>query len=92
MYIKINSNINYAEFFKLAREVKFFKSLKGKEYEVKNIEGSVMSFIRKSTEKQWSMDLEGVHRAYLELTDFKTENLDLMLIVGIRLPWVCCYI
>jgi hypothetical protein len=74
IYSKTNPNIKYSTFFRLVKEVKFFNSLTGKEYEVVNVEGSIMYFIRKSTTKKWAVDLEGVHKAYLALTDFKTEN------------------
>ncbi len=74
MYIKTNPNIKYLSFFNLAKEVKFFASLTGKEYEVIHIEGSKLSFVRISTNKPWKMDLNGVYQAYLELTDFKTIN------------------
>lgn len=74
MYKKINQDIKYTDFFELVKELQSFKSLTGKEYEVLGIDGTVMSFLRKSTQKKWSMDLHGVHKAYLELTDFKTKN------------------
>jgi hypothetical protein len=74
MYIKTNPNIKYLSFFNLAKEVKIFASLTGKEYEVIHIEGSQVNFIRKSTNTKWSMNLMKVHEAYLVLQDFKTEN------------------
>jgi len=58
----------------LIEPVTVFKGLRGQEYHVKNIEGSKMKFIRKSTGVEWPMDLEGVLRAYKELTDFRTVN------------------
>jgi len=51
-----------------------FKSLTGKEYDVKLLDADEMKFVRVSTGEKWSMNLKGVHQAYLELTDFKTAN------------------
>jgi len=73
-YSKINPEISYADFYRLASPVKHFNSLRGKNYEVQSIRNDIMTFIRKSSGEIWSMDLKGVHKAYIELTDFKTEN------------------
>jgi hypothetical protein len=63
------------EVFKaLLSSVKEFKSLTGKEYKVLDNDGSVMTFIRVSSGKKWEMNIEGVHRAYIKLKEFKTEN------------------
>ena len=74
MYKKINQDIKYSTFFELVKDIKSFRSLIGKEYEVISIDGGVMSFVRKATGRIWKMDLKGVHRAYFELNDFKTKN------------------
>lgn len=74
IYKKTNPSIGYVEFRKMIEPVTVFKGLRGQEYEIRNIEGSKMRFIRKSKGVEWSMDLEGVLRAYKELTDFKTIN------------------
>lgn len=73
-YTKTKPNISYVDFYKLASIVKHFTSLNGKEYVVESVEDDNMTFIRKSTKRKWSMNLKGVHQAYLELNDFKTEN------------------
>ncbi|MFI5452867.1 hypothetical protein ACHMWN_12000 [Pedobacter sp. UC225_61] len=74
MYTKTHPAISFAEFRALVIPLKGFKSLTGKEYAVLGIQENEMHFIRKSTNKKWSMNLESVHHAYLALTDFKTEN------------------
>lgn len=51
-----------------------FNSLEGYEYVVQKLEGCKMVFKRQSTEEIWDMDLRQVHKAYLELKDFKTVN------------------
>ena len=73
-YKKTQTAISYQDFFDLVSPLKTFKSLRGNPYEDLSVDGSVMSFIRKTTGQRWKMDLKGVHKAYLELTDFKTEN------------------
>lgn len=73
-YIKTKPTISYEEFYRIAKPIKHFKSLTGKEYEVKSLVGDVMKFLRVSTGEIWSMDLKGVHLAYTELTEFKTLN------------------
>lgn len=76
MYLKTNPKIKVENFLAMARSVKRFKSLTGKDYTVETIDGSKMRLIREATGKEWPMDLTGVHRAYLELTDFKTSNFE----------------
>ncbi|MDR6734911.1 hypothetical protein [Sphingobacterium sp. 2149] len=71
---KTNPTIAYEEFYYLVCSVDQFGSLTGKKYNVLSTENHVMSFLRVSTGKKWSMNLKEVHRAYLELTDFKTIN------------------
>ncbi|WP_333888583.1 hypothetical protein [Sphingobacterium siyangense] len=71
---KTNPTIAYEEFYDLTKSVEFFKSLTGKEYDVKSLDVDEMKFVRVSTGEKWSMNLKGVHQAYLELTDFKTVN------------------
>jgi len=71
---KTNPTIAYEEFYDLVRPVDQFGSLTGKKYNVLSAENHVMSFLRVSTGEKWSMNLKEVHRAYLELTDFKTVN------------------
>ena len=73
-YTKTNPKISYSQFYNMVLPIKKFQSLRGKEYEVQSIENYVMEFVRVSTGEKWSMNLKGVHQAYLELTDFKTEN------------------
>ncbi|WP_134089800.1 hypothetical protein [Olivibacter sp. XZL3] len=73
-YIKAKPTISYADFYKLAHPINFLRSLTGKEYEVLSINENMMAFKRKSTGKQWTMGLIGVHQAYLKLIDFKTAN------------------
>lgn len=73
-YTKTKPTITYLDFFKLASPVKAFKSLTGREYDVISVNNNLMTFVRKATGETWSMDLTGVHKAYLELTDFKTDN------------------
>ena len=74
IYKKAQPEISYPDFLNLTRSLNAFKSLRGKQYDVVAIEGSQISFIRKSSGEKWKMDLKGVHKAYLELTDFKTVN------------------
>ncbi|WP_286897633.1 MULTISPECIES: hypothetical protein [Sphingobacterium] len=71
---KTNPTIKYDKFYNLTKSVEFFKSLTGKEYGVKSLDANEMKFVRVSTGEKWSMNLKGVHQAYLELTDFKTVN------------------
>jgi len=73
-YTKTNPTIGYEEFYEIAKPVKHFKSLTGKEYDVQSVIGDEMKFLRVSTGEIWTMDLKGVHLAYCELTDFKTVN------------------
>ncbi|WP_149304898.1 hypothetical protein [Pareuzebyella sediminis] len=74
MYTKTKPEITFLEFLQLARPIVSFSSKTGKPYRITKLEGTILFFIRESTEKEWSMDLEGVHQAYLELEDFKTVN------------------
>lgn len=74
MYTKTKPNISFIEFMQLAGPLVSFNSLEGYEYVVKKLEGSTMYFIRTSTKKLWDIDLKQVHKAYLELKDFKTIN------------------
>lgn len=71
---KTNPSISYDEFFNLIKPITQFKSLKGNSYTVISIEDTIITFLRESTEKQWKMNLKDVHRAYLDITDFKTIN------------------
>lgn len=74
MYKKSNPEISYKEFIELVSPIKIFKSLRGHEYVVKNIQGDKLNFVRKSTGKKWNMDLIQALKAYKEITDFRTEN------------------
>lgn len=74
MYTKTQPTISFIEFIKMVSPVAAFNSIKGEEYIVKSIERGTMKFVRKQTGKEWEMDLKGVHKAYIELKDFKTEN------------------
>lgn len=76
MYKKSKPNISFIEFIQLVSPVAYFNSLEGNEYEVKKLQGSTMVFERKSTNEIWDMDLKEVHKAYLELKEFKTKNFD----------------
>ena len=60
----------------LAGPVVTFNSLEGNQYVVQKLEGSTLVFKRQSTKEIWDMDLKQVHKAYLELTDFKTKNFE----------------
>lgn len=73
-YTKTNPKISYTHFYNMVLPVTKFKSLTGKEYDVKSLDADKMKFVRVSTGEKWSMNLAGVHQAYLELTDFKTAN------------------
>ncbi|MGV8880378.1 MAG: hypothetical protein ACOH2A_15260 [Sphingobacteriaceae bacterium] len=73
-YKKTQPEISYPDFLNLTRSLKTFKSLRAKQYDIVAIEGSQISFIRKSSCEKWKMDLKGVHQAYIELMDFKTNN------------------
>lgn len=73
-YKKTQPAISYQDFYNLAKSSNSFKSLTGKFYDVISINDSTMNFVRKSSGEQWKMDLKGVHRAYLDLNDFKTAN------------------
>ncbi|MCK0190453.1 hypothetical protein [Arenibacter sp. F20364] len=76
MYTKTKPNISFIEFIQLAGPVVSFNSLEGYEYVVKKLNGSTMHFIRTSTGALWDMDLKQVHKAYLELKDFKTKSFE----------------
>ena len=73
MYSKTNPTINFAEFIKAILQITNFKSLRGREYKVISVEDGVMNFIRLSSGKKWSMNLEKLLVAYKELKEFKTE-------------------
>ena len=68
--------IPLSEFLDKAKKVKSFTSSKGKRYEVQRIENNEMFFLRldAKSEKEWSMNLKEVYRAYQELEDFATIN------------------
>jgi hypothetical protein len=74
MYQKTRPNISFIEFILLTGPVVSFNSIEGNEYVVKKLENTTMHFVRTSTDKSWKMDLRQVHKAYLELKDFKTEH------------------
>ena len=71
-YQKSNPKITFKEFLNLSQIVKNFKSLRSKEYEVKEWHQTEMIFERKSTNKLWRMDMTEVYKAYIELETFKT--------------------
>lgn len=73
-YKKHIPDILFEDFFSKALLLEEFKSLKGKGYKIKNWENEVMFFERTSTGKLWNMDIRQVHKAYIELQDFKTIN------------------
>ena len=74
MYNKTQPDISIIHFIKKVGPVAAFNNLEGESYTVTAIEGTVMKFIRRQTGKEWPIDLRGVHKAYKELKDFKTEN------------------
>ena len=71
-YTKTNPKISYTHFYNMVLPIKKFKSLTGKEYDVKSLDADKMKFVRVSTGEKWFMNLKGVHQVYLALTDFKT--------------------
>jgi len=73
-YTKTKPDIRFVDFMQLVSPVCTFNSLEGKEYVVSKIESNTIYFIRTSTDKEWSMDLRQVFKAYKELKDFKTLN------------------
>jgi len=73
-YKKTEPTITYSDFLHKVKGTTYFSSLTGKAYQVTALRGDIMSFIRIETGEEWKMDLSGVHRAYLELDDFKTVN------------------
>lgn len=74
IYKKTNPKITFTEFRSLVLLIPSFKSLTGKEYVEVKVKENIIYFIRKSSDKKWTMDLEKVLRAYKELVDFKTKN------------------
>src|SRR5690606_37779195 len=73
-YTKNDPEISYLNFYELATQVTHFNSITGQRYEVKSVQNDSMTFTRKSRNTTWSMDLKGVHKAYIELNDFRTAN------------------
>lgn len=74
MYKKTQPNISFINFIQLVGPVVSFNSLEGKEYLVENLKGTLLVFKRQSTNNIWEMDLKQLHKAYVELKDFKTIN------------------
>ncbi|MDO1514344.1 hypothetical protein Q2T41_16945 [Maribacter confluentis] len=74
MYTKTKPDIRFIEFMQLASPVVSFNSLEGNEYVVQKFKGTKIYFKRETTKQIWDMDLKQVHKAYLELKDFKTIN------------------
>jgi hypothetical protein len=74
MHKKTQPNISFSGFMKLVNPVAAFKSVGGRPYVVKELNGNTMIFERKTTGEIWNMDLKKVHQAYKELKDFKTKN------------------
>ena len=48
-YIKSNPKISYTLSYNMILPIKKFKSLTGKEYDVKSLDGNEMKFVRVST-------------------------------------------
>lgn len=73
---KLKPIISLLKFIQKAKSVEVFKSSNGKMYQVIRIENDEMYFFRldAKSEKEWSMNLKEVYRAYKELEDFKTIN------------------
>ncbi|CAM3358832.1 hypothetical protein [Zobellia roscoffensis] len=74
MYTKTKPDIRFIEFMQLVSPIVSFNSLEGNEYVVEKLKETTMFFKRQSTKEIWDMDLKQVHKAYLELKDFKTIN------------------
>ncbi|PXY44728.1 hypothetical protein [Flavobacterium hydrophilum] len=73
-YQKSNPEITFEEFLNLCKTLKSFKSLRLREYEVKDWSQTKLIFERKSTEKLWEMEMKDVYKAYVELQSFKTSD------------------
>lgn len=76
MYTKTKPDIRFIEFIQLASPVVSFNSIEGNEYVVQSLKGTTMFFKRETTQQIWDMDLKQVHKAYIELKDFKTKNFE----------------
>jgi len=73
-YKKSNPDISFKKFHDLVIRLESFKSLKGHNYKILDWEDNNMIFERLSTHQIWKMDIQAVHRAYIELDEFKTDN------------------
>lgn len=73
---KTTPHFTLSAFLAKAHKVNRFNSSTGREYKVTRIENDEMYFIRldAKSEKEWSMNLKEVYRAYQELEDFATVN------------------
>lgn len=73
---KVQPLIPLSEFLQRVSKVKSFTSSNGRRYEVQRIENDEMFFLRldAKSDKEWSMNLKEVFRAYKELEDFATVN------------------
>lgn len=70
--IKTNPTINFEEFISLVKGLKEFRSKTRNLYTIVSLNNHNLRFIRESTNVEWEMDLNKVHQAYLELSEFKT--------------------
>jgi len=74
MIVKTNPNIDYTQFLSLIKNLKEFTSVTGNVYTVVSLNVSLLTFIRESSGVEWSMNLNKLYQAYMELTEFKTNN------------------
>lgn len=72
--IKTNPTINFEEFISLVKGLKEFRSKTRNLYTIVSLNNHNLRFIRESTNVEWEMDLNKVHQAYLELSEFKTTS------------------
>ena len=74
-FSKVKPILSAEDFLEKVKEVKEFISIpKGKRYQVIAIEGKKMRFFRVGTGKKWSMDLDGLYKAYKALDDSEFSN------------------
>ncbi len=72
MLIKTKPEKTFSEFLSMVQSITTFKSKTGKTYIVISLEASILKFVRESTQKEWKVDLKDIHKAYMELKQFRT--------------------
>lgn len=72
--IKTTPTIEFKQFLYLVKGLKEFRSKTGNLYTVVSLNDSLLTFIRESSGAEWSMDLNKLYQAYMELTEFRTIN------------------